>query len=497
MNVKVSATEARSAVCDLAVFFVAEKSRKKRVSRIAGADSLLERARRAGDFRGREGEILVWYNDSGAGPARVMFCGAGKEPGDAEAVRIAAGRMALAASKTRAAKVTVAPPECALSAADLACALVEGVMLAGYRFGRYREEKEEESGRIEDLTLAFPASAGSARRGAALGRIMAHAACRARDMANEPGNVWTPEAFAAAAREIAKRHSLRLTVMGRKELEKKGMGGLLGVNQGSGKPPRLIVLEYGTEKKDAAAPLLFVGKGLTFDSGGISLKPGAGMEDMKYDMCGGACVLAVMEAAAELGLKRPLVAMIPATENLPGPDALKPGDIIRIHDGTTVEVVNTDAEGRLILADAIAYGVKKYRPAAVIDVATLTGAAIIGLGHHRTALMSNDDRLASAIISAGDRCGEPLWRLPLGKEYARQLESRVADLKNVGGKPAGTITAACFLERFVGDTPWAHLDIAGTAWDYTEKSYVPKGPSGVGVRTLIEFLRQWKGQTAA
>jgi len=497
MNVKVSATEATSAACDLAVFFVAEKSRRKRVSRIAGADSLLEKARRAGDFRGREGEILVWYNDSGTGPARVMFCGAGKELGDAEAVRLAAGRMAQAALKTRAVKVAVAPPECDLSAAELACALVEGVMLAGYRFDRYREEKEEESDRIEDLTLAFPASPGSARRGAALGRIMAQAACRARDMANEPGNVWTPDAFAAAARELAKRHSLRLTVMGKKELEKNGMGGLLGVNQGSGKPPRLIVLEYGTEGRNAAAPLLLVGKGLTFDSGGISLKPGAGMEDMKYDMCGGACVLAVMEAAAELKLKRPLVAMIPATENLPGPDALKPGDIIRIHDGTTVEVVNTDAEGRLILADAIAYGVKKYRPAAVIDVATLTGAAIIGLGHHRTALMSNDDRLASAIISAGDRCGEPLWRLPLGKEYARQLESRVADLKNVGGKPAGTITAACFLERFVGDTPWAHLDIAGTAWDYTEKSYVPKGPSGVGVRTLIEFLRQWKGQTAA
>jgi leucyl aminopeptidase len=207
-------------------------------------------------------------------------------------------------------------------------------------------------------------------------------------------------------------------------------------------------------------------------------------------------VLAVMEAAARLGLARPLVGLVPATENLPGPDALKPGDIVTINDGTTVEVVNTDAEGRLVLADAIAYAVREYRPAALIDVATLTGAAIIGLGHHRTALMGNDDRLAAAVLAAGEHCGEELWRLPLGKEYAKQLESRVADLKNIGGKPAGTITAACFLEHFVGDTPWVHLDIAGTAWDYTEKSYVPKGPSGVGVRTLIEFLRRFKTGTA-
>jgi leucyl aminopeptidase len=232
---------------------------------------------------------------------------------------------------------------------------------------------------------------------------------------------------------------------------------------------------------------------LTFDSGGISIKPSKGMEEMKYDMCGGAAVLAAMQAIGEeqpKGLN--IVALVPATENLPGPAAQRPGDIITIYGGKTVEVINTDAEGRLILADALAYGIKQFKPAAVVDLATLTGAVVIGLGHHRTGLLANDDKLVQQVEQAGERSGEPTWRLPLGPEYTKQLESQVADLKNLGDRTGGTITAASFLQEFVGDTPWAHLDIAGTAWNFTEKPYVPKGPSGIGVRTIIELVRNWK-----
>ncbi|MEN8142860.1 MAG: leucyl aminopeptidase, partial [Thermodesulfobacteriota bacterium] len=298
--------------------------------------------------------------------------------------------------------------------------------------------------------------------------------------------------FADAGRELARRHDLlTCKVLEKASMKKMGMGGLLGVNQGSAQPPKMVVLQYKNGGRKAPN-LLLVGKGLTFDSGGISLKPGAGMQDMKFDMCGGAAVMGVMQAVAELKPKLNVTAIIPATDNMPGPEALKPGDVITHYNGKTVEVINTDAEGRLILADALAYGIDKFKPSAVIDLATLTGAVIIGLGHHQTGLMANDDDLAEKLLASGKQSGEPLWRLPLGDDYQKQLKSDVADLKNIGGRAAGTVTAACFLKEFVGDTPWAHLDIAGTAWNYTKKSYVPKGPSAVGVRTLVELIMNWK-----
>ncbi|MCI5158989.1 MAG: peptidase M17, partial [Candidatus Electrothrix sp. AUS1_2] len=277
-------------------------------------------------------------------------------------------------------------------------------------------------------------------------------------------------------------------------MKKLGMGGILGVNQGSAQPPKLVILKYEGGGKTAPT-LMLVGKGLTFDSGGISLKPGQGMEEMKYDMCGGAAVICAMQAVAR---ERPeginVVALVPSTENLPSSMALKPGDIITHYGGKTSEIINTDAEGRLILADALAYGIATYTPDAVIDLATLTGAVIVGLGNHRTGLMATDDSLAEQILAAGDRAGEPLWRLPLGPEYSEQIKSQVADIKNTGGKGGGTITAAAYLQEFVGETPWAHLDIAGTAWNYTEKSYIPKGPSGIAVRTLVDLVRRWQGK---
>ncbi len=251
----------------------------------------------------------------------------------------------------------------------------------------------------------------------------------------------------------------------------------------------MVILEYEPPQKTTQT-LLFVGKGLTFDSGGVSIKPSAGMEEMKYDMCGGAAVLSVMQV---IGKEKPnvrVIGIVPATDNMPSGSAMKPGDIIHHFNGLNSEIVNTDAEGRLILADALAYGVKKYKPDCVVDLATLTGAVIIGLGHHYTGLVSNNGNLVKRLVAAGKGCGEPLWQLPLNDDYSDQLKSEVADVKNIGGKSGGTITAAAYLEKFVNKTPWAHLDIAGTAWNFTEKSYIPKGPSGTGVRTLLEFVER-------
>jgi leucyl aminopeptidase len=309
-------------------------------------------------------------------------------------------------------------------------------------------------------------------------------------MANEPGNKWTPQHFVDFAKGLARKSSLTCKILNREQMKKAGMGGILAVSQGSAIPPKLIILEHVPQR--FSKTILLVGKGLTFDSGGISIKPSAGMQDMKYDMCGGAAVLSAMQALAVEQPDVKVVAIVPSSENLSGSKAVKPGDVITHYNGTTSEVVNTDAEGRLILADALSYGIKRYKPDFVVDLATLTGAVIVSLGHHHTGLMSNNDHLAEKLTESGRICGEPLWRLPLGEEYSKQIESEVADIKNVGGKEGGSITAAAYLEKFVGDTPWAHLDIAGTAWDFTKKSYIPKGPSGTGVRTLIDFIRRCK-----
>jgi leucyl aminopeptidase len=309
-------------------------------------------------------------------------------------------------------------------------------------------------------------------------------------MANEPGNGWTPKQFADYAADLAKTHGLTCTSLEKKDMEKLGMGGILAVNQGSSTPPCMVTLEYNPGKKSDT--LLLVGKCITFDSGGISIKPASGMEEMKYDMCGGAAVLAAMAAVAEEKPGIRVVAIVPATDNMSGSRAIHPGDIICHYNGVTSEIVNTDAEGRMILADALAWGIKTYAPDCVVDIATLTGAVIIGLGHHYTGLVSNSDALSERLVAAGKDAGEPVWRLPLNKDYEKQIESKVADIKNVGGKPGGTITAAAYLSKFVDKTPWAHLDIAGTAWDFTEKSYIPKGPSGIGVRTFISLIRSWK-----
>ena len=487
---------------DLLVFCAIKRS-KKMVICDERIKKIVQPAWKSRDFTGKKDDFLLVYpavvspgKRSRFGCKRIAVVGLGT-PGETknelrEQLRLAGGTIALRAKSCRAQKVLVVLPDIAgLSWSERAESMSEGLVLGNYSFDKYKTgDDEDRPAPVKTFLLSGTGSPRAMRQGMRLGRNSALAACSARDMANEPGNVWTPEKFADYGKQLAARYPLKCRIIEKREMKKIGMGGILAVNQGSALPPKLVILRYTTKKKNPT--LMLVGKGLTFDSGGVSLKPAAGMEDMKYDMCGGAAVLGVMEV---VGQEQPpdinIVALVPATENMSGAGAVKPGDVITHFGGKTSEVVNTDAEGRLILADALAWGIETYNPEAVIDLATLTGAVIIGLGHHRTGILGNNDDLVKRICRAGEQAGEPFWRLPLGPEYEKQLKSEVADLKNVGGRPAGTITAAAYLQKFVGKTPWAHCDIAGTAWDFTEKSYVGKGPSGICVRTLAGLVRNW------
>jgi leucyl aminopeptidase len=508
MKIKQTSRKIEKFTGDLVAYFVHQQDKKMPVCTNKYIQKKMKLAYQAGDFSGKEGETFLFYpsDKKKLAASRVLVVGLGKaeeskqvngpRPADAwrENYRKGGGSVSKAAMKAKAKKLLVAVPDSfILDRQEVTECIVEGLGLGAYQFKKYMKADEDDNQhQVEEILLYADKETKGVKKGLQLGRVASQAARAARDMANEPGNVWTPSRFAEHGRELARRYGFSCTVLSKSAMLRLKMGGILGVNSGSAQPPKMIILQYKTAPRNPT--LMLVGKGLTFDSGGISLKPPKGMEEMKFDMCGGAAVLGAMQA---IGEEKPkginVVALVPATENLPGPSALKPGDIITIYGGKTVEVVNTDAEGRLILADALAYGIKKFKPQAVIDLATLTGAVVIGLGHHRTGLLSNDDELVEKVLAAGDRSGEPLWQLPLGVEYSKQIKSKVADIKNVGNRAGGTITAAAFLQEFVGDVPWAHLDIAGTAYGFTEKPYIPnKGPSGIGVRTLLELIRNWK-----
>jgi leucyl aminopeptidase len=404
-----------------------------------------------------------------------------------ERLRVAAAVAAKEAARLEVASLAWALPE---SDAPLAAteaeteAIVTGTILASYRFDRFKSGDGEDSARLDSLTLLGPAEMESAAETA---RVAAEAQNRARDLQSTPANVATPTFLAERAGEIAAAaETVTAEVLGRPELEEKGMGGILAVSQGGPQEPKLILLRYSG---GGSGPTLgLVGKGVTFDTGGISLKPGAGMPDMKMDMSGAAAVLEAIAAIAELELPVNLIGVVPSTENMPSGTAIKPGDVITQYDGTTVEVNNTDAEGRLILADALAYAIE-LGAERLVDLATLTGAVVIALGSTYAAVISNDDALAAEVSEAGERSGELTWRLPLHPEYKELMKGKVADLSNLASKrKAGTITAGSFLEEFVGETPWAHVDIAGTAWD-VGRPYVGSGASGFGVRLLVELAR--------
>jgi leucyl aminopeptidase len=459
----------------------------------AATKGLVGRLIKLGDFEGKRGTSLLLHEVAGVGAARVLLVGLGKEADLTDRAYAEAVRTALRAlAGTKAANVTWTLTEQSARDKDTAWSVLTTVTLireASYRFIERHPElksKRDKNGAasgLRKIVLAVPAAdAKAASVAAARGTAIANGMDLTRDLGNLPSNICTPTYLANTARQIAKDFKLKVEVLGRKQIEALKMGAFLAVTKGSEEPPQFIVLRYegGSPKQ---APVVLVGKGITFDTGGISLKPGEGMDEMKYDMCGAASVLGTLRAVAEMGLKQNVIAVVPTCENMPSGIATKPGDVVTSMSGQTIEILNTDAEGRLILCDALTY-VERFKPAVVIDVATLTGACIIALGHVNTGMYARSDALADALIAAGKQSLDTAWRMPLDEEYQEQLKSNFADMGNIGGRPAGSVTAACFLARFTEKYDWAHLDIAGTAW----KSGAAKGATGRPVPLLTRFL---------
>jgi leucyl aminopeptidase len=443
-----------------------------------------------GEIRGKEGELTLVHTLGRIPAPRVLVLGLGK----ADSFALPTLRNGVAGAtrylrRTGAASVATVPMSAGGLGQDadaVAQAIVEGALLGLYRFGRHKKPDEDER-EIEDLTIieSDAAKLEALRSGIETGRVLAEATNWARDLANEPANYLTPTEMASRAWSLAEELGLRCHVLERKDMEELGMDALLGVARGSHEPPKLIVLEYRGAGDDAPT-LGLIGKGITFDTGGISIKPAQGMQEMKGDMAGAAAVIAAMGAIARLKPKVNVTALAPATENMPGGGAQRPGDVVRAMNGKTIEVVNTDAEGRLILADALAYA-RKLNLSPVVDVATLTGAIIVALGRATMGAMTNNAALLERMRAAAASAGEKLWELPLLDEYEEQIKSDVADIKNVGNREAGSITAGLFLQEFVDDTPWVHLDIAGVDLVEKEKGILVKGSSGIPVRTLVNL----------
>jgi leucyl aminopeptidase len=461
---------------------------------------LITRVLSSGDFVGKKDEYLPLYPPTNSIKAeRILLVGVGK-PADytLERLRRAVGTSIRAAEKMRIRSIALVMDHTEKLSERMGGELaargaIDAAILAAWDFRELKTTKKDDPppATLKELTLIARDDAEKREFDEAtkLAVIMASSTNFARDLQTRPGNEVTPSYLAGVAEDIARSHGMKVTVLDREKLRVEGMNALLGVAQGSEEEPAFIVLEY-MRGPSGQRPLALIGKGVTFDSGGISIKPADRMEDMKYDMSGAAAVLGAMRGIAELGLKINVVALIPATENLPSGKALKPGDVIRSHLGKTIEIVNTDAEGRLILADALSYA-RRFKPAAIVDAATLTGAVVIALGQQAIGLMTNDGDLKDEIIAAGLRVGERCWALPLWDEYRELIDSNIADMKNSGGRQAGSITGGWFLKEFVEDhTPWVHLDIAGTAYREDAAPYLRKGATGVPTRLFIEWVRK-------
>ncbi|HTH58673.1 MAG TPA: leucyl aminopeptidase [Paraburkholderia sp.] len=459
----------------------------------AATGGLLSRVVKAGDMDGKAGSTLFLPEVSGIGASRVLLVGLGRQDAFGQKAYGEAAKAAWRAIlATKIAQVTFTLAQLPVKERSADWAVRTAILaLRGetYRFTQMKSKPEPALRALRRIVFSVDAGDGKATKLAAKqGAAIANGMDLTRDLGNLPGNVCTPTYLANTAKKLAKDWKLKVEVLGERQIETLKMGAFLAVTKGSVEPPQFIVLQYqGAAAK--AAPIVLVGKGITFDTGGISLKPGEGMDEMKYDMCGAGSVLGTMRAVAEMGLKLNVVGIIPTCENMPSGNATKPGDIVTSMAGLTVEVLNTDAEGRLILCDALTYA-ERFKPAAVVDIATLTGACIIALGHHNSGLFSKDDALAGELLDASREAGDPAWRLPLDDEYHEQLKSNFADLANIGGRPAGSVTAACFLSRFAEKYSWAHLDIAGTAW----KSGAAKGATGRPVPLLSQFLIDRAGQ---
>jgi leucyl aminopeptidase len=439
-----------------------------------------------GDIKGKAGNTLIIPANGAIKAQRILIVGVGEQGKLTLAdLNKIGGSMIGALDKSGAKEVAITLDGLYLedrSNADSVAVLIEAMEYAAYRFDQLKQEKS--SFKLASVTLFCETRtlANTAQTGVERGSAIAAGVRLARDLGNLPGNICTPTYLAQQARKLQKRHGLKVTVLDENRMNRLGMGALLSVSRGSREPAKLIVLEYHGAAK-TKAPVVLVGKGLTFDAGGISLKPAGAMDEMKYDMCGGASVLGTMLAVSELGLEINVIGIVPSSENLPDGAANKPGDIVTSMAKKTIEILNTDAEGRLLLCDALTYS-RRYKPDVVVDIATLTGACVVALGAHPSGLFTQDDKLAEEILSAGELSGDRAWRLPLWDDYQEQLNSPFADVANVGGRNGGAITAACFLARFTEDMRWAHLDIAGTAWTQGKN----KSATGRPVSLLSRFL---------
>jgi leucyl aminopeptidase len=445
---------------------------------------------KASNFKAEANESALSFPSEGA--ARIiLLAGLGaRKDFEWDTIRLAVGAAVRKARDLGAgtlACITASGSFTELNAQDVARAAAEGAVLGDYRYIEYRAKAKEKAKQLESVVFHYDDTKRRAagNRGLEIGRVLAEATNWARTLGTHPSNVVTPTYLANEAKKLEKS-GLKIKILEQALMAKLGMNALLAVARGSAEPPKLILLEYRVPR--ARKTLAFVGKGVTFDSGGISIKPSESMDEMKMDMCGAAAVLAAMSAIPRVRPKCNVIGIIPAVENLPSGHAYKPGDIITASNGKTIEIITTDAEGRLILADALVYAIKTYKPAAVVDLATLTGACVVALGHHATGLFTNRDGFRKVVERASEHAGERLWQLPLYKDYTDDIQSDVADIKNAAGRWGGACTAAAFLQEFVGKTPWVHLDIAGTAIDAKTSSIQPKKvASGAGVRTLLHL----------
>lgn len=478
----------RTPPCDLFIRAINEPARSTEAQGHAEAIRAIE----LGDITGSLGQTACFYPSDGLAK-RMVLIGCGKSAGrDVDCIRKLGGAAVNLARTANATQVVVSLPTkfSRVKLEPMAEALAQGMVLGGFRFNEFKSDPNGSKDHIGECRVSVLAATASqcrqVQKGLDSGAIVAESANYARTLAARPGNVINPVTLAAEVKRLAARVKLKCRVLAGEQLKKLNMGGLIAVGKGSANKSRLIILEH--VGRGVGKPIVIVGKGITFDTGGVSIKSADKMDRMKYDKCGAMATIGIMAAAARLKLRHRIIGLVPAAENVLSSTAYRPGDIIEFHNGKTAEVLNTDAEGRLVLADALSYA-QQFDPRAVIDMATLTGAVVVALGSHAAAICGTDRKLIAALKKSGDYTGEPLWQLPLWEKYSEQLKGDHADLKNIGGREGGTITAAAFLKEFVGKVPWAHLDIAGTAWTESDQPYISKGPTAAGTRLVCHWLQ--------
>jgi leucyl aminopeptidase len=496
MEIRVEKGRAEKYPCELLLLFSYELPERLE-GPVQGVDlewkGLISTLMKQGDFKGELFECRLVYTQGALPAQRVLLTGLGKKEGfDLEKWRGASSKAGQFIRDSGIKQFALSITKIGnFSEEDLAESFVTGLLLGVYQFNEFKTRERDKIKEIEEVLILGETDEEmkSFGKGVRTGKIISESVYLSRDLVNGPSNQITPAALAEKAQQVAKSNAMEIQVLEMNQAEAMGMGAFVAVAKGSQEPGKFIILEYNKDKE--LDTIALVGKGITFDSGGISIKPSENMDRMKDDMSGAAAVLATMQAASKLRLPFHLVGIMPATENLPSGKAYKPGDILKTLSGQTVEVISTDAEGRLILSDALTYSLR-YQPRAIIDLATLTGACVVALGDYVIGLFGNDEPLVKRIEEASGKAGEKVWRLPLWDEYFEYVKSDVADFRNVGTRAAGAIIGGIFLSKFVGKVPWAHLDIAGPASIQKERPYIPRGGTGVGVRLLIQLLRDWK-----